>query len=49
MQVSGRRWRGCSGYIIPVLGLAPELHALEVLVGEGGSSSELHALDEFLE
>ena len=34
--------------MIPVLGLAPELHALEVLVGEGGSSSELHAQDEFL-
>ena len=49
IQVSGRRWRGCSGYTIPVLGLAPELHALEVLVGEGGSSSELYALDEFLE
>ena len=47
MWVSGRRWRGCRGYIIPVLGLAPELHALEVLVLEGGSSSELHAQDEF--
>ena len=35
--------------MIPVLGLAPELHALEVLVGEGGSSSELYAQDEFLE
>ena len=35
--------------MIPVLGLAPELHALEVLVGEGGLSSELYAQDEFLE
>ena len=34
--------------MIPVLGLAPELHALEVLVGEGGSSSELYAQHEFL-
>ena len=45
MWVSGRGW---SGSTIPVLGLAPELHAQEVLVGEGGSSSELHAQDEFL-
>ena len=47
MWVSGRRWRGCRGYIIHILGLAPKLHAQGGLVGEGGSSSELHAQVEF--
>ena len=32
--------------MIPVLGRDPELYALEVLVGEGGSSSELLALKD---
>ena len=33
--------------MIPILGLAPKLHAQGGLVGEGGSSSELLAQVEF--